>query len=135
MFRNGAPGSDRGMRVHPGAERQILLHQMQNPPPPQEGTTTSRTSPPVSRPAATAKPPQMNFGDGDVDQEGDTDDGSKKAQRKPEIQDEATRSMEKGYHHTLFMEAPPDEAGTEIDVDLGVEDQPPPTIRKERSPK
>lgn len=135
MFRNGAP-SDRGTVRNPIAEQRILEWQARN-----QGSDTSgapvppsRTSPPVSRPAATAKPPQMNFGDGDGDQEGDIDDGHHKAKRKapPEIHDEDTRAMPPGYHNS-FMEAPPDEAGSQTESAEPVEA--PVTIRKERAPK
>lgn len=137
MFSKGAPSS-RGTVVNPAAERKILLHQVQNPSPSQGAVPpSSRTSQPVSRPAATAKPPQMNFGDGDQvrDEEGDVDDGDHKAKRNatPEIHDEDTKAMPPGYHN-LFMEAPLDEAhGPDTVLPETIAE--PATIRKERATK
>lgn len=134
MFRNGAPSS-RGTVHNPLAEQRIREYQARNPDSASAGTPPpSRTSQPVSRPAATARPPQMNFSDGDGDQEGDIDDGDHKAKRKatPEIYDEDTRAMPPGYHNS-FMEAPPDEAGSQTVSEEPVEA--PATIRKERASK
>lgn len=138
MFRNGAP-SDRGTVRNPIAEKRILEWQARNKGAGTSGAPVppSRTSPPVSRPAATAKPPQMNFGDGDQvrDEEGDVDDGDHKAKRNatPEIHDEPTQAMPEGYHN-LFMEAPVDEAsGPETVLPETIAE--PATIRKERASK